>query len=787
MPKTTIRPRREHRFAREGAPPRRAGLPAPARAAMAAVLALAASLALAGPAPASAQQADARSAAAGHWEGAIELPGNELAVRVDLARSGDGWRGEVDVPAQGARDVALSDVRVRGDSVTFSMAGVPGEPTFRGTVADGDTARMTGDFRQSGQTFPFSLARTGPAELSDGDAGDEGAGAAAGSAADPLAGFDDFVEGALEDFGVPGAAVAVVRGDSVLLARGYGVRDRDSGAPVTPRTVMPIGSSTKAFTSLLVGTLVEDGELAWDEPVRSWLPEFRLQDDVATEQATPVDLLTHRTGLPRHDLLWYGSPFEREELFRRLRHLEPSAEFRSTFQYNNLMYMTAGLLAGRVADASWEELVRSRILEPLGMDRTSVTMAGLGGADDAATGYREASSEAAGEGEGADAPPVAMDYREIDAMGPAGSINSTVLDMARWIRLQLNGGAVDGTRVADEATVRRTHRPEMVVEGGVFSALLEQPEMPYVMYGLGWFVQPYRGHRMIHHGGNIDGFSARVSFLPDEGAGVVVLSNRNATTLPTVVTLRAFDRLLGLEPVDWTARYQGLQQQVESARRAGGDLREVHRKEGTSPTHPLEDYAGTYRDAGYGDLRIRRGESGLTAVFHGEEIALEHWHHDAWQASLGEPFDLDLLLQFETNRRGDVAALTVPLEGQVEPIRFEKRPPASMSDPDFLRKLTGRYRLMGLTARVERRDGTLTLTVPGQPTYRLEPYRGTEFDLADQAGYSVRFRMEDGRAVEMLMIQPNGVFTAERASGEEDEASDGEAPDGGNGAGAGGG
>lgn len=748
-----------------------------------AVLALVAGMALAAApmatTPAVAQGAGERPAAEGHWEGEIAVPGSPLSVVVDLARGPDGWSGEVDIPAQGARDLALSRIRIEGDSVAFSLSGVPGQPAFRGTATPGDSATIRGDFTQSGQSFPFSLSRTGPPELDAAAAEtDAQADTAVESEADPLAGFGAFVEQALEDFDVPGATVAVVRGDSVALAKGWGVRNVESGEPVTARTVMPIGSATKAFTSLLVGTLVEEGELAWDEPVRRWLPTFRLSTDLATDRATPVDLLTHRTGLPRHDLLWYGSPFTRDELFDRLRHLETSAEFRTTFQYNNLMYMTAGLLAGEVAGSSWEELVRSRILEPLGMDRTTVTVGGLRSAEQAATGYREASRPDSVEPTG-DPELAAMDYREIDAMGPAGSVNSTVLDMARWIRLHLNEGVVDGARIAEAATVRRTHRPEIVVEGGVLSALLKQPEMPYLMYGLGWFVQPYRGHRMIHHGGNIDGFSARVSFLPDEDAGVVVLTNRNATSLPTVLTLRVFDRLLGLEPIDWSSRYRQLQERVESAQRAGGELREIHRKEGTSPTHALDAYAGSYRHPGYGTLEVRRGEEGLTARYHGIEMPLEHWHYDAWRGAVREPFDLEFLFQFETNRRGDVAAVTVPLEPQVDPVRFEKVPPASMSDPAFLRKLTGRYRLMGLTVTVERRDGSLSLTVPGQPPYRLEPYRGTEFDLRGQPGYSVRFRLEDGRAAELVMIQPNGVFTAGRIEEEGTSDDDGKNGDGG--------
>ena len=701
--------------------------------------------------PVAAQEADeegARHPAAGHWDGAIQLPAAELGVVVDLAPGADGWRGEVDIPAQGVSDRSLTGVSVSDDSVRFGLSGVPGDPTFHGVVA-GDT--LAGEFIQGGQSFPFRLLRDGPPELAK-EAPPE-----AMSTEEALASFDSLARAALESFRVPGAAVAIVRDGEVVHAAGYGVRNRETGAPVTPETAMPIGSSTKAFTSLLVGMLVEDGLLAWNEPVRTWLPDFRLDNDYATDEATPVDLLTHRTGLPRHDLIWYGSDFSRSEIYHRLRHLEPSAGFRTTFQYNNLMYLTAGYLAGQVSGSSWESLVRSRILEPLGMERTTLSVQGLRHAPEVAVGYREETGEDGRPGE-----LVPMDYREIDAMGPAGSINSTVRDMAEWVRLQLNGGVIRGTRLASAATVKKTHQPETVVEGGIFSALLKQPEMPYLMYGLGWFVQPYRGHRMIHHGGNIDGFSALVSFLPDEGLGIVVLTNRNGTSLPTVLALGAYDRLLGLDPIDWSGRYRKVQDRIESAQQAGRELEEINRKAGTRPSHELSDYAGLYRHPGYGDLRVElRGDS-LVARYNELSVALDHWHHDVFRGRLAEPFDAEFRFQFRANLRGDVDEVAVPLEPAVGPITFERQPPEELADPGELRRYAGRYELegMGLTVTVAAREGTLTLDVPGQPTYELVPYRAHEFDLADQEGYSVRFRMEDGRVQELLMIQPNGVFRA---------------------------
>lgn len=719
----------------------------------------------------------AAPSAAGRWEGSIRLPTTELAVTVDLSRGEDGWIGDVDIPAQGARDLPLTGIEVEGDAVRFTIAGVPGEPTFHGTLAD-DGATLAGDFTQAGGSFPFELERSGEAEAAE-----------RVDSAEALAGFEEWMAAELEAWKVPGAAVAVVRDGEVVLAEGYGLRHREAGEPVDADTLFAIGSATKAFTATVLATLVDDGEVGLDEPVRTYLPDFQLQDEWATDHITVGDLLSHTSGLPRHDLVWYGSDASREELYHRLRHLQPSEDLRAAFQYQNLMYMTAGHLAATVAGTSWEELVRRRLFAPLGMERSNLDAAAMETADNAAHGYEkkdaeedseedggspgEASESADGEGGEPEETVEPMPLRDIDAVGPAGSINSSARDMARWLLLNLGSGEVDGTRVVSAAALRALHRPKVVVEGGLFSALFQQPEMPYLLYGRGWFVQPYRGHEMVHHGGNIDGFSARVTFLPRDGLGVVVLTNLNGTQLPTVVTLHLVDRFLGVEPADWSGRFQALQEQVEAAMEGGDANAELDRRQGTSPTHPLDEYTGTYTHPAYGALEIGRDGDGLTFSFHTLESPLEHWHYDVFRTT-EEPVE-GVKVVFQTDLSGHVSRLAAPLQTGVNPIQFERRPAAELSDPEVLAEYPGDYELLGGRVEVRLRDdGTLTVTVPGQPTYELTPERPDRFSLGEEEGYAVRFvRDEDGAVRELVFLQPQGNVPARRldaADGDEDGA-----------------
>ncbi|HUU20955.1 MAG TPA: serine hydrolase domain-containing protein, partial [Phycisphaerae bacterium] len=258
------------------------------------------------------------------------------------------------------------------------------------------------------------------------------------SRSDPswLAGLRAFVPRAMKAWSVPGMAVAAVQGRRCVMAEGFGLRDRKRRLPVTPRTLFGIGSVTKAFTATAVGILVDEGRLTWDTPVREVLEGFRLQDRVATERTTPRDLLCHRTGLPRHDNAWYGLTLSRRQLFARLRHLPPSKDFRSGWQYQNMMFMVAGLVVEAVSGQTWEQFVRTRLFEPLGMRGANCSAAETQAGDDYALPYKRKAGRAVR---------TAMD--DLSSLGPAGGINAGAADMARWLLMNLDGGKVGRTRI----------------------------------------------------------------------------------------------------------------------------------------------------------------------------------------------------------------------------------------------------------------------------------------------------------------------------------------------------
>lgn len=478
--------------------------------------------------------------------------------------------------------------------------------------------------------------------------------------------FAAFVTKTLAEWNVPGVGVAVVKGGKVVLAEGYGFRDYANKLPVTPRTLFAIGSSSKAFTATTVGIMVDEGKLAWDTPVREYLPTFMLQDEAVTAQATPRDLLCHRTGLGRHDLGWIGSEFSRQEHFDRMRYLEVNAGFRSIFQYNNYMFMTAGYLAGKVAGSTWEDVVRARIFEPLGMAHSNFSMADSRKTPDVALPYGEKDDKI-----------VELPFRNVDAMGPAGSINSDVLDMAQWVLLNLNKGKAGDKQVISEASLAELHSPQMVVRDGSLGQSGRFSEMFYSSYGMGWIITQYRGRTWIHHGGNIDGFTALVTFFPRDDFGVVVLSNKNATSVPELIALNVADRLLGLDVIPWSQRRLELREKARAQaekRKSEGDK---DRKMGTSPSHPLADYAGEYEHPAYGLMTVQKEGEGLRMMRNGMTFTVAHYHYDVFDiATEAIGTTLAFKATFGLDAKGDVATVSIPLglSGDVKDIVFTRKP-----------------------------------------------------------------------------------------------------------------
>lgn len=562
-------------------------------------------------------------------------------------------------------------------------------------------------------------------------------------------GLKDFIEGELKKFHVPGAGVAVVKDGEVILAEGYGLRDVEKKLPVTADTFFAIGSSTKAFAAMSVALMVDDGKLEWDKPVNNYLPEFKLWDKFASERMTPRDLLCHRSGLPRHDLMWYNSPFTREDIINRLIHLEPSKDFRTNWQYQNLMYMTAGYLAGKVSGLGWERLVSERIFEPLSMKKSNFSVDETQKLDDYALPYREKDEQVE-----------RIPFRNIDTIGPAGSINSSVREMTNWLLLQLNKGKVGEKQVISEPNLRQMHAPQMVIDDPMWSEL---ESADYVLYGLGWFIHPYGEHTLIHHGGNIDGFSALVSFMPAINAGVVVLTNLNGNFVTSVITNHIYDLLMDRTPQDWSGKYKGfvdkMKAQMEKAKQEGA----ADRKEGTQPTHPLEDYTGKFEHPAYGVASITKEGDQLTLRYNNLDFALTHFHYDIFDARL-EAFESTMKVTYGMDLKGNIDHFTIPLDASVTPIRFNRMPDESMKDKEFLEQFTGEYELMGMTLTVSLRgEDTLIASVPGQGDQELVPYMGTTFNLKGLTGFSIEFRKNGGgKVTEALITQPGGAFTATR-------------------------
>jgi CubicO group peptidase (beta-lactamase class C family) len=562
---------------------------------------------------------------------------------------------------------------------------------------------------------------------------------AALAAGQKLDGFDAFANQELRDWKCDGFAIAIVQDGKVILSKGYGLRDVKKNLPVTEKTLFAIGSATKSFTVTSLGVLVDRGKLDWDKPVRDYLPDFKMWDPFATERMTPRDLVTHRSGLPRHDLMWYSSPFTRQELFDRLRYLEPNKDFRTTFQYQNLMFMTAGYLAGHVAGTTWEQLVHDVIFEPLQMTSSNFSVTDSQKSPDFSRGYQVVNDV-----------PADMPFRNIDSIGPAGSINSNIEDMTKYVMMHLAKG---------KGVVSATNEMQMMTPQMAIQAPSPDKELGDLSYGMGFFVTSYRGHKFVHHGGNIDGFSALVAFLPQDNIGLVILTNQNSSPLPAVVAYNVWDRLLGMDQVGWTAR---IKQQRALTKQSEEDAKQkgyTTQRTGTHPSHELAEYAGEYEHPGYGIVAIGFANGALKIDYHGLGGVLSHFHYDVFEVPKDDlnPFSQEKV-QFHTNLAGEIDSLGIPFESTLKDITFIKLGDRSMMQKTFLQPLTGNYQRGPLLAVVALKgESALTLTLPGQPVYNLAPVHGTKFNIKELNGYSVEFKGDD-----LVFYQPSGTFAATR-------------------------
>ena len=409
-------------------------------------------------------------------------------------------------------------------------------------------------------------------------------------AQEPFPGLEAYVAGAVAEWKMPGLAIAIVRNDSIIYEKGFGVLAVGSSTAVNAHTLFEIGSSSKAFTATIVAMLVSDGKMDFDDRITRYLPTFRLYDPIASAEVTIRDALTHRSGIARGELTWLGSGTTREEVLHRVRFLEPESPFRSRYSYQNMMFLAAGEAAGRAAGSTWDELVAQRIFTPLGMTTSVTNSQGLEN-ENVATPHGSVRDSA-----------YVKPHLNMTNIGPAGSILSSVHDMAQWLRFQLGDGVFEGERLIESAPFRETHTPQILMGGGG-GGNDSVRVTNFSTYGMGWMVQDYRHQLMWQHGGNTDGMTAAVGMLPEQNLGVVVLSNMASAQLPGILMRWVFDRQLNAPVRDLAgdARRRALAQRSRADSAASEEAE--HRADGPPPL-PLTAYAGTYVDSLYGELTV---------------------------------------------------------------------------------------------------------------------------------------------------------------------------------------
>ena len=556
--------------------------------------------------------------------------------------------------------------------------------------------------------------------------------------------FDAYVQKVMSDWKVPGAAIVIVKDGKVVLSKGYGLRDLKTNLPVTEQTLFPIASITKSFTVATLGTLASEGKLDWDKPVREYLPDFRLSDDVLTARVTPRDLVTHRTGLPRHDATWYRSDLTREEMYSRLRYLEPNRDLRREFQYNNLMFMTAGYMAGKLAGSTWEDAVSTRIFKPLGMTSSNFDFgASFKSATDVAHPYRKDDNEVAHE---------APIYPGDPALGPAGAIVSNLSDMTQYLLMYLNHGKHGDQQIISQADIRQMTTPQMVIRSSDVD-----PEIGYANYGMGLFVTTYRGHKYVQHGGNLDGFSLLISFLPDDNIGSVILLNMEASSLREVLSYNINDRMLGLDQVDWSKRELDRYLAFKKASDEARDKNYVPRREHTQFSHPIEEYVGEYSNPAYGIVAVdRSGDRDLKITFHTMQSTAEHWHYDVWRVP-HNPLDLlqETEVMFNTDWEGNIASLSSSFEPSVRDIIFTRMPDRRMRERSFLDPIAGVYQVADFKYVITvRPDNVLSVTLPSGKVWELEPVRGNTFAVKGENELTLDFKRDaSGKVTEFSLNQ----------------------------------
>jgi CubicO group peptidase (beta-lactamase class C family) len=468
--------------------------------------------------------------------------------------------------------------------------------------------------------------------------------------------LDEYVGRSMKTFEVPGMAVAVVKDGKVVMAKGYGVRKLGEATPVDQNTLFGIGSNTKAFTAAALATLVDEGRISWDDPVYERLKGFEMYDPYVSKEMRIRDLLCHRSGLGLGEgdlMFWPHTSFTRDEVVYRLRFLKPATSFRTTYAYNNLMFLTAGQVVAEVSGKSWDNYVRERILLPLGMTATNTSN----------TAFKEGENWAwpHSKVEGKLQP---IPFENLDNAGPAGSINSSVADMSKWMLLQLNRGKIPGSdaRIFSEKSSREMWAQQMIVPVGDAPPEIKGLQRHFAGYGMGWVLRDYKGRKLVSHSGGVAGFVTRVMLVPEENLGVVILTNAEEDLAFESVLFHMLDAYLGGPTQDYIPAFKEIEDRDRKEADETMSKASLSRATDSKPSLALEKYAGDYSDPWYGKVTIRPENAGLVLNFErtAKGVAdLQHWQYDTFKAHWRDRTVEDAFVTFALRPDGSIDHFTM--------------------------------------------------------------------------------------------------------------------------------
>ncbi len=473
------------------------------------------------------------------------------------------------------------------------------------------------------------------------------------------------IEEIFSQWNVPGVAVGIIRDGELVSARGYGVRDVNNPLPVDADTNFAIGSNTKAFTAACIGMLVGEGKMDWDDPVTRYLPDFAVYDPWITQHVTVRDILSHRIGVSDVERFLYNTTISNAEVIRRYRYVQPNTPFRYDMQYSNIAFMAAGEILHAVTGQSWETLVQERIFKPLGMQRSTTNFNDVQTMQNIALPHVNKYSGL-----------LSMRARLLDPVDSipwydfgsqsAGGITSNVNDMAKWLGCFLGKGVYQGNTVLQPKTVEMMTRPTNIMLnpfGTAASLAALGPEINFWTYGLGWFIVDYKGHKMVMHGGQVQGMISVCGFLPQEQLGYVVLTNINLSMIQINLAFTILDALLGGGTRDWTGDCFKLVKALRGQEEEQARQLEAARKRESQPSQDLEHFTGLYDHDYFGEHKVILENGRLMLWFAPQNIGdLEHWQEDTfvihWR---NDPFDGDFLTFNSTHGRVD--GFTIHKEG----------------------------------------------------------------------------------------------------------------------------